>query len=85
MTTKNTIQFELNITSTHDAFILDAKSFAAANDEAKTILADYCDGMTPRQRTSTYKAAKVEMYHAHMSNAHFPENKTLQGAQAVTL
>lgn len=85
MTTNQHIQFELNIIRTRDAFILDATSFAAANEEARAILADYCDGMTNQARANTYKSARLERYAATRAQAHFPENKTLLNSQAVTL
>lgn len=85
MTTNQHIQFELSIPRTCDAFILDATSFATANDEARAILTDYCDGMTNQARVNTYKSARLERYTATRTQAHFPENKTLLNCQAVTL
>jgi len=67
------LHYELFIGQTHDAFVLEAKSFATAIDEAKEIIKEYAAGKLPRQITALVKSCKISSYTSHLENPAFLE------------
>lgn len=76
--------YQLFISTTRDAFIMDAKSLSAAQEEARNILTGFCNGMTARQRINTIKATRIETHYTENSNPGELHNKTMQASNQVT-
>lgn len=83
MQTQTTL-YQLTIPTTRDNFIMDAKSLAAAQEEARNLLADFCKDMTPRARLNITKAARIETHVTTNSNPAFLFAQTLKATCAVT-
>jgi len=76
--------YQLFISTTRDAFIMDAKSLSAAQEEARNILAGFCEGMPTRQRINTVRASRIETHHTANSNPGELHGKTLKATNQVT-